>query len=121
MLGRVWWWGSFAVRHVIALTATAYSLGYTVLILRQLAHRPFEIPDFVTWQQVLLVSIRKLAPAPLVGIVIAILAAYVRRRLTIGSSDRGVSIFGEPRRESMIGINQFLLASTQPRVAQPHR
>ena len=30
-------------------------------------------------------------------------------------------IVGEPRRESMIGINQLRLVSTQPRVAQPHR
>jgi hypothetical protein len=83
--------GFFAVRHVVALTVTAYCLGYTVLILRQLANPPFDIPDFVTWQQVLLVSIRELAPAPLVGIVIALLAAYLRRRLTIGLSDRGAA------------------------------
>jgi hypothetical protein len=30
-------------------------------------------------------------------------------------------IFVEPRRESMIGINQFRLSTAQPRVAQPHR
>ena len=42
-------------------------------------------------------------------------------RLTIGSSDRGCWVFGEPRRESMIGINQIRLWSTQPRVAQPLR
>jgi len=30
-------------------------------------------------------------------------------------------IFGEPGRESMIGINQFRFVSAQPRVAQPHR
>jgi hypothetical protein len=83
--------GFFAARHVIALTATAYGLGYTFLILRQLAHRPFDVPDFVTWQQLVLALIRELAPAPLVGIVVAILVAYLRRRLTIGSSDRGVT------------------------------
>jgi hypothetical protein len=30
-------------------------------------------------------------------------------------------VFGEPRRESMLGINQFRLSATQSRVAQPHR
>jgi hypothetical protein len=30
-------------------------------------------------------------------------------------------VFGESRRESMIGINQLRFASAQPRVAQPHR
>ena len=30
-------------------------------------------------------------------------------------------VFGEPRRGSMIGINQFCLSSARPRVAQPHR
>jgi hypothetical protein len=29
--------------------------------------------------------------------------------------------FGEPRRESMIEINQLRWSSAQPRVAQPHR
>jgi hypothetical protein len=41
--------------------------------------------------------------------------------LTIGSSDRGGSVFGVPRRESMIGMKHLRLASAQPRVAQPHR
>jgi hypothetical protein len=81
--------GFFAARHVIALTVTAYGLGYTVLILRQLVYRPLDIPDFVTWQQLVVALIRELAPAPAVGIVVAILVAYLRRRLTIGSSDRG--------------------------------
>jgi len=30
-------------------------------------------------------------------------------------------VFGEPRRESMIWINQFRFAPAQPRVAQPYR
>jgi hypothetical protein len=38
---------------------------------------------------------------------------------TIGSSDRAVSVFGEPRKESMIGINQFRFKLARPRVAQP--
>jgi hypothetical protein len=42
-------------------------------------------------------------------------------RLTIGSSDRGSSSFGEPRRESMIAIKQLRLTVAQARVAQPHR
>ena len=40
--------------------------------------------------------------------------------LTNGSSERWGSIFGEPRRESMIEINQLRLSSTRTRVAQPH-
>jgi hypothetical protein len=32
-----------------------------------------------------------------------------------------VDVFGEPRRESMIGINQLRLMLAHPRVAQPHR
>ena len=43
------------------------------------------------------------------------------RPLTIGSSDRGGCMFGEPRRESMTGINQLRFSAKQPRVAQPHR
>jgi hypothetical protein len=43
------------------------------------------------------------------------------RRLTIGSSDRWTIISVEPKRESMIGINQLRFATAQPRVAQPHR
>ena len=34
---------------------------------------------------------------------------------------RGVSVFGEPRRGSMIWINQFCFTSAQSRVAQPNR
>jgi len=41
--------------------------------------------------------------------------------LTIGSSERGSIVFGEPRRESMMGINQLRLVSAHFRVAQPHR
>jgi hypothetical protein len=44
-----------------------------------------------------------------------------KRPLTIGSSDRGGSVFGEPRRGSMIGINQLRWSATHSRVAQPHR
>jgi hypothetical protein len=48
--------------------------------------------------------------------------ALIALGLTIGSSDRGSIIFDEPRRESMIGINQLRSsASPQARVAQPHR
>jgi hypothetical protein len=43
------------------------------------------------------------------------------RRLTIGWSDRGGRSFGEPRRESMIGIKCLRLTLVKPRVAQPHR
>ena len=43
-----------------------------------------------------------------------------RVRLTIGSSDRGGRVFGEPRRESMIGIKHLRLTS-RIRVAQPDR
>src|SRR6202000_502299 len=50
-----------------------------------------------------------------------ICAAPVLRHLTIGSSDRGGNIFAEPKRESMIGINQLRLAAPKLRVAQPHR
>jgi len=32
-----------------------------------------------------------------------------------------VGVFGEPRRESMIGVNQFRLSLAQPRDAQPDR
>jgi hypothetical protein len=42
-------------------------------------------------------------------------------RLTIGSSDRGVAVFGKRRRGSMIKIKYLRLASAHPRVAQPHR
>jgi hypothetical protein len=35
--------------------------------------------------------------------------------LTIGSSDRGSCCFGEPRRGSMIGINELRSMSAQPR------
>jgi hypothetical protein len=42
-------------------------------------------------------------------------------RLTIGSSERGAIIFGEPRRESMMGIKQLRLMSAHSSVAQPHR
>jgi hypothetical protein len=41
--------------------------------------------------------------------------------LTIGSSDRGSVVFGEPRRESMIGIKCLRLTLVKPYVAQPHR
>jgi hypothetical protein len=41
--------------------------------------------------------------------------------ITIGSSDRGGCIFGEPGRGSMIRINWLRFESSQPRVAQPHR
>jgi hypothetical protein len=44
-----------------------------------------------------------------------------RRRLTIGSSDRGVESSVGQGGKSMIGINQLRFASAQPRVAQPHR
>jgi hypothetical protein len=40
--------------------------------------------------------------------------------LTIGSSDRGNCVFGEPRRELMIGINQLHFSVAQSRVAQPN-
>jgi hypothetical protein len=42
-------------------------------------------------------------------------------RLTIGSSDHGARVFGEPGRESMVVINQLRLVSAQSRVALPHR
>jgi hypothetical protein len=41
--------------------------------------------------------------------------------LTIGSSDRAGIFSVEPRRESMIQINQLRLSAAQPCVAQPHR
>ena len=46
---------------------------------------------------------------------------WARKGPNIGSSDRGGSNFGEPRRESMIEINQLRWSVAQPRVAQPHR
>jgi hypothetical protein len=49
------------------------------------------------------------------------LVAKSKGLLTSGSSDRASIIFGEPMRESMIGINQLRLMSAHPRVAQPHR
>ncbi len=44
-----------------------------------------------------------------------------RQRITIGSSDRGSTIFVEPGRGSMIGIKRLRFALAQPRVAQLHR
>jgi hypothetical protein len=41
--------------------------------------------------------------------------------LTIGSSDRGGRVFGEPRSGSMIEMNKLRFPTAQPRVAQPHR
>ena len=43
-----------------------------------------------------------------------------------GAIEKSVAIavvfsFGKPRRESMIGLNQFHWMPAQPRVAQPHR
>jgi len=43
-----------------------------------------------------------------------------RKALTIVSSDRG-AVFGEPRREWMICINQLRWMLAHPRVAQTHR
>jgi len=49
---------------------------------------------------------------------------YVARSARLSNNrferSRG-SVFGEPRRESMIGINQLRSVSAQARVAQPHR
>ena len=41
--------------------------------------------------------------------------------LTIGSSDRGVAVFGGPRSGSMLGIKCLCLTPVKPRVAQPYR
>jgi hypothetical protein len=49
------------------------------------------------------------------------LIALADADLTIGSSDRGNYVFGEPRRDSMIVIKQLRFLAPQPRVAQPHR
>jgi hypothetical protein len=46
--------------------------------------------------------------------------SVVDGRLTNGERSRG-GVFGEPRRESMIGINQLRWSSAPPRIAQPHR
>jgi hypothetical protein len=49
------------------------------------------------------------------------LRSAARTRLAIGSSDRGGIISGEPRGESMLGINQLRLIEQYSPVAQSHR
>ncbi len=64
------------------------------------------------------------------GIFLGVFAGcyFGRRKLAVsatvnkcGSSDRWGWVFGEPRRGSMIGINQLRWSATHSRVAQPHR
>jgi len=68
-----------------------------------------------------LASVAMVAIIPLVNVFsVAVLAHYASPEK---QSVRAIAgrVFGEPRRESMIEINQLRWSAAQPRVAQPHR
>jgi hypothetical protein len=82
--------GLFAIRNASILTVAAYLLGYAIYSLHRFASGSLHVGDF-TVEQGLLLFLRELACATAVGAAAALAGAYIRRRLTIGSSDRGAA------------------------------
>ena len=80
--------GLFAIRNALVLAVAAYLLGYAIYFLHRFAIGSLHVGDF-TVEQGLLLLLRELACAMAVGAAAALAGAYIRRRLTIGSSDRG--------------------------------
>ena len=73
--------GLFAARRVVVTTLLAYGLGYVFLIAHNFRSEYYQVPDSGSVWQVTMTLVTELAPAPLVGIGVALVVDYLRKRI----------------------------------------
>ena len=84
--------GLIVNRKVIRSTLVAYAIGFIVLTHWQnVLAFSHSYTWLQTWLQIARSALHEYAKPLLIGLLIALVASYIRRRLTIGSSDRGAA------------------------------